>query len=141
MKRGRKSAADLSVARPENAGSVESLAPPPKELKPEAQALWRQIVASRPAAFYGPGDLPLLREYCHTTATLLPRVNSTLEADADTRLLDARDKLCRLAASLAGKLRICVSSRTRPDVASMRDSVAVGPTNKPWGDACGKPWE
>jgi hypothetical protein len=91
-----------------------------------ASALWSDILNSRRHRFYSPGDLPLLREYSYTVAMLLPRVNAALEDDADFKRLDARDKLVRLAGSLAGELRICVSSHRRPDTAKMRDSVREG---------------
>ena len=76
-------------------------------------------------------SLPLLREYCLNVATLIPRVNEIMaEGSVDLELLKARDGLVRQALSLAGKLRICVSSRTRPDVASMRESTPSTPP--PW---------
>ena len=126
--RGRKRAIDPGK-QPETS-EVQPLAPPPSALDAEASALWRSIVASRPWDFFTPGDLPLLREYCHTTATLLPRINRLVEEGFDTTTLDARDKLVRQAAALAGKMRLCVSSRTRPDTAAMRDSVQL--LQPPW---------
>ena len=127
--RGRKSAASLET--PRLTASVQSFAPAPDLLKPEAQALWRSIIASRPHNFFSPGDLPLLREYCQDVATLIPRINEIMaEGSIDLELLKARDGLVRQATSLAVKLRICVSSRTRPDVASMRDSMPSTPP--PW---------
>ena len=128
-KRGRKSAAEMATPRP--TASVQSFAPVPNALKPEAQALWRSIIGNRPPGFYHPGDLPLLREYVHTVATLLPRINEIMaEGNIDLEILKARDGLVRQAASLACRLRICVSSRTRPDAAVMRDSVDRSPP--PW---------
>lgn len=130
-KRGRPSQGDLSVV-----GGVSRLppVPAPAELPKAAKELWDAIVKGRPHNFYSAGDLPLLREYCLTAAVLIPQINTAFDNDdcIDMRLLDARDKLIRLATSLAGKLRIVVSSRTRADTANMRDSVVAGP--KPWED-------
>ena len=128
-KRGRKSAADVETVP--TTATVQSLAPAPDVLKPEAQALWRLIVGNRAPGFYSPGDLPLLREYVHTVSTLIPRINEIMaEGNVDLELLKARDGLVRQATSLAVKLRICVSSRTRPDTASMRDTIDRYPP--PW---------
>ena len=136
QKRGRKSQADLMVA-PKDAEA--SYIPPPKDLDAKARVLWQQIVKERPAGFFGAGDLPLLREYCHTTEVLLPRMNRMLERRGgpngtailvDASTIRARNELVKLAASLAGKLRLCVSSRTRPDTAGMRDSLRK--SNPPW---------
>ena len=124
--RGRKSAASLET--PRLAATVEPFAPAPDVLEPEAQALWRSIIASRPHNYFSPGDLPLLREYCHDVATLIPRINAIMaEGSVNLEMLKARDGLVRQATSLAGKLRICVSSRTRPDTAGMRESVSNNP--------------
>ncbi len=124
--RGRKSA--FSRVTPEPLREVE-VPNPPEILEPAARVLWEAIVESRPPKFFASADLPLLREYCHTIETLVPIANAAI-SDGDLKALDTRDKLVRLAASLAGKLRLCVSSRTRPDTASMRDSVRSSPP--PW---------
>jgi len=127
--RGRRSAADLET-RPIG-GTVERLAPAPDALEPDAKALWRRIVEERRHDYFSAADEPLLREYCHTVATLLPKVQKLSEEEFDTQVLDARDKLVRQAAALARSLRLCVSSRTRPDTAAMRDSVSPRP-RPPW---------
>lgn len=122
--RGRKSTAErLTSVTP----TERVFAPPPKRLDENAAELWESIIASRPVGFYGPGDLPLLREYCYNLETLLPRLTKLIEEEYDPSVMSVRDKLVRQTASLAVKLRICVSSRTRPDVASMKNSLQVGP--------------
>jgi hypothetical protein len=68
----------------------------------------------------------------YTAATLIPRVNRLVEQEFDPKTLEARDKLVRLAESLSMKLRLCVSSRTRPDTAAMRDSAIEPQRPKPW---------
>ena len=128
-KRGPKSAAEKEA--PVLTASVQPFAPAPDVLEPEAQALWRSIIGGRPHDYFSSGDLPLLREYCHDVATLVPRINELLvESGVNLDLLKARDSLVRQATALARSLRINVASRTRPDTAGMRDSVQQGP--KPW---------
>ena len=127
MKRGRQSAAEASVI----AFSADRPDPPPPDtLASEARALWRDIVRSRPPGYFGPGDLPLLEEYCRDMGTLVPGLNRVLDNAFDLEALTARDRLIRQAATLAGKLRLCVSARTRPDSASTRDAAMTGP--RPW---------
>lgn len=127
-KRGRKSQADLTIAPADNSPYV----PPPSELSAPARVLWQSIVRERRQDFFSAGDLPLLREYCHSVAVLIPRVNKLVEKEFDPRTLDARDKLVRQAASLAVRLRICVSARTRGDTAKIRNSMNRG--IPPWLD-------
>jgi hypothetical protein len=91
--------------------------------------LWRAIVEQRPSDFFSAGDLPLLREYVHTCATLLPLANAAIERDFGPKMLDSRDRLIKSMALLATRLRLCVSARTRPDTAKMRDSVGAGPVD------------
>jgi len=52
-----------------------------------------------------------------SAGTIMPVMGGSIRAIIDTE-------------SLAMKLRLCVSSRTRPDTASMRDSVKP---RDPWG--------
>jgi len=93
-KPGRRSAADLQVVGSEDKPPVPGA---PEALEPAARSLWHSIVQSRPSGFFSPADLPLLREYCHTCAVLIPRVNRLVEEEFDPRTLDQRDKLVRLA--------------------------------------------
>jgi hypothetical protein len=85
--------------------------------------LWNAIVASRPPGFFSPADLPLLAEYCRVVGQFLPRLNEALAEDYSPILLSDRDSLIRQSLALARALRLCVSARTRPDTASMRDST------------------
>lgn len=126
--RGRQSAADAGTTLAFNARTPDP--PAPDTLAPDAQDLWRNIVRSRPPGYFGPGDRPLLAEYCRTMATFLPGINAVLRDSFDADMLAARDRLIRQAATLAGKLRLCVSARTRPDTASTRDAAQPGP--RPW---------
>lgn len=127
MQKGRKSAASLAVPSPQD----KYTPPEPPDMESEAQQLWRSIVEERVERFFSLGDLPLLQEYCLTMAVYLPRANQKLSDEFSKDNLEVRDKLLRAGTTLATKLRICVSSRTRSDTAGTRDSVAGRP-KKPW---------
>jgi phage terminase small subunit len=131
VKRGRKSAAALQSL---------ALAPmrkppsPPLELSAAATELWQSITNSLPADFFQPGDLPLLQAYCTATdrknqidAAVL-REGITLNGEAHPGLRISRDE-ASLMASLAVKLRLCQSSRTRPESASLK---AAHSGLRPW---------
>lgn len=129
--RGRKSAASLTVVR------VESLHKPPAvpgELAPGAATLWTQIIKSVPAEFFSPGDLPLLESYC-VSFDRKRRIDAQIlehglmyDGEVHPGLRISRDE-ASLMASLAVKLRLCQSSRTRPD-ASILNKVGTG--KRPW---------
>ena len=105
--------------------SVEPDLPAPDDLGSKAKALWHSNISDRPSGFFTAADLGLLREYCRIMETDIPKLRQQMgKKTADPKLYDAYDKMVRLSTSLARSLRLCVSSRTRPDTASMRDSVS-----------------
>jgi phage terminase small subunit len=130
-KRGRKSAAALQSL---------ALAPlrkppsPPSGLSPAATDLWQSITKSLPVDFFQPGDLPLLQGYCIATDrkdqidAAVMREGIVLNGEAHPGLRISRDE-ASLMASLAVKLRLCQSSRTRPESASLK-AAHSGP--RPW---------
>lgn len=129
--RGRKSAASLeSVVLP----NERKAPPPPTELTESAAKLWNDIVNSLPGDYFRAGDLPLLQAYC----TASDRKNKLDIAIAKEGLLyDGAPhpglKISReeasLMASLAVKLRLCQSSRTRPDSATLK---TANTGRRPW---------
>lgn len=129
--RGRKSSEAARFSG--NVTSIEGrkrVEPAPSWLEPKAKAVWDAIMKAHSLDFFGPADLPLLAEYCHTVAVLIPKVNEIVASDFGPATLDARDKLVRQSLSQATRLRLCVSSRKRADTAEMRDSVSWG--KPPW---------
>lgn len=130
-KRGRKSAAALqSIAL----ATLRKPPSPPSGLSPAAAELWQSITNSLPASFFQPGDLPLLQAYC-TAADRKNQIDAAvlregivLEGEAHPGLRVSRDE-ASLMASLAVKLRLCQSSRTRPESASLKVAHS-GP--RPW---------
>ncbi len=114
--RGRKTAGELAET---NGAAIDvTYEPPkaPKSLKAPAKKLWREIIVSRTPGFYGPGDLPLLEQYCYITMELIPKVRDRLDEKFSGDRFDTLNKTIARAEMLAKDLRICVSSRTRPDV-------------------------
>ena len=112
--------------------------PAPLEMGKDAIALWNNIAESLPADFFRAGDLPLLEAYV---------VSATRKRWVDSMVLDvgmilndqtphpglkiSRDE-ATLMASLATKLRLCQSSRTRPESASLNIINHAGNGKKPW---------
>lgn len=132
-KRGRASAASqLSLV----AASSARL-PAPDDLSDEAKAFWERIVASLPADYFRPSDVPLLHAY--VTA-------SELKAEADKAVkrngiiiggkANPAVKIALLQgaqlASLAVKLRLCPSTRMRAVSAKLREAHS---NRRPWEDA------
>ena len=128
-KRGRKSVAELTT------GTIADISRPkaPTGLDGSSAALWDKIVRRFKSNHFNDADLILLREFCHTSATLLPRMNSEFERHSSHDSLRARMALVKEAQQLATKLRLCVSARTRGDLASVRDAGAA-PLKRIWED-------
>lgn len=134
MKPGRESAASLSVV------PIESQRRTPKApagLTASAAKLWEDIAHSLHADFFRPGDLPLLEAYCVAAdrkrwidAEIL-RDGMILDGDPHPGLKMSRDE-AGLMATLAVKLRLCQSSRTRPDNGKLK---AAHSGARPWDDA------
>lgn len=131
----RKSAAALSVVRP----SPDARPDEPPDLSAEELALWREVVNSKPADWFGSDSVPVLKEYIRaamTCDTLAAAVNLALESRdlaevvmAD-KLLLARDRESRRVANLATKLRLTQQSRYTPQAAATADRKASGA--RPW---------
>mgnify|MGYP003543845082 FL=1 len=115
---------------------LKNMGPPaPRDLPLPSQALWAEIAGSLPSNYFTPGDLPLLHAYCLAS-------HHKAGADAlvlrDGLLIDGKVnpaiglsvKLAGSMAALSGKLRLCQSSRTRPESASLKKVMSAG--RKPW---------
>jgi phage terminase small subunit len=122
VKRGRKSAAELTTLR--LIGPAKP-SPAPADLPPEARATWTRIAAALPAGYLTPADEVLLHEF--VLAEHHKRLADALVASegliVDGKPHPAAKLSCQLAAvmaTLATKLRLCQSSRTRPESASLK---------------------
>ncbi|MGV8892347.1 MAG: hypothetical protein ACOH2K_05295 [Burkholderiaceae bacterium] len=129
--RGRKSAASLQTI------ALASLRKPPSTpagISQAAAELWQGITASLPVDFFRPGDLPLLQAYC-VAHDRKERIDAAILSDGllfdgvpHPGLRISRDE-AGLMASLAVKLRLCQSSRTRAESASLKTAHAG---KRPW---------
>ena len=128
----RKSAAALSVVRP----SPDVRPDEPPGLSAEERALWRAVVDSKPADWFGPDSVPVLKEYVRaavTCDTLDGMVRAALKSRDVTDMkaaLQMRDRESRRVAGLATKLRLTQQSRYTPHAAATAERKASG--TRPW---------
>ena len=129
--RGRKSAASLTVVA---LAPLRRLPKAPADLSKAAAELWDGIVRSLPADFFRPGDLPLLRAYCVATDrkaqvdAMVMEQGILFDGEPHPGLKISRAEAA-LMASLAVKLRLCQSSRTRSESAALKEANAG---KRPW---------
>ena len=109
--------------------------PPPADLPNEAAALWVSICASLEPDYFTTGDLVLLGALVRADYekrrcdALVQREGPIVDGRAHAAAKLSNQYAASLAA-LSGKLRLCQSSRTRPESAGLRKAVAGGP--RPW---------
>jgi hypothetical protein len=77
----------------------------PVDLSAAELELWRAIIASRKAGFFGPEVFPLIASYC-TTATMCEHIAARLrvEQGVDHEMLETYDRMTRSLSSLAEAL-------------------------------------
>ena len=137
-KRGRKSAAELSIVPvvPER----HKPAAPPNLTASEAE-IWKAVVADTPAGWFSAAQEPLLAAYCRHVATgnlLAAWINQerpdTLGAEAlrkYSRLLGMRLRETAAAVSVATKLRLTQQAQMHPRTAG-RAMAGDHSRTKPW---------
>ena len=134
--RGKRSGADLSIVP-----VIPTLREgPPAQLTQDEAVIWTSIVESLPPDWFRPSDVPLLAAYCQTAiqcqaaAEELRGSTLTLQTRQGRMyrnpLLDIQDAAARRLATLAGKLRLCPSSRMRAETAATKGRPIPG--RKPW---------
>lgn len=137
-KRGRKSAAEVAIAslRPAASDVTTALALPdaPYDLNDDEAAVWRSVVATKPADYFGPETQPMLAQYCRhvvgarAVANMVRVLNDMVAREERTekaaergatimsaakeldRLFKMRDRESRAMSSLAVKLRLTQSA-------------------------------
>lgn len=122
--------------------SIIPLSPADKRLQPSAElsemerSLWQNIVASKPADWFGADSAPVLREYvraavaCDHLARVVDRALAGDDLKALRQALNVRDQESRRLAILATKLRLTQQSRYTAQTAATADKKAGGP--RPW---------
>ncbi len=109
--------------------------PPPADLPPAAAALWCSICASVTPDYFARADLILLEALVRATLQkavcddLVSLEGLILEGKAHPAI-KLSIQLSASMAALSAKLRLCLSSRIRPESAGLRKAVAGGP--RPW---------
>ena len=141
-KRGRKSAAELSIV----AIDVDQYRPePPPELRGRAAHIWREIVSTLPAGWFTRSNEPLLLAYCrHITtaehlASMLDKVDRSLEPDGLKqldKLLGMRDRESKVALALARAMRLTQQAQMHPRTAAR--AMTNSGRQKLWDR---RPWE
>ena len=138
--RGRKSAAQLAVARVAPALS-ESRLPAPAHLSDAEQTVWLDTVNDQPANAFTPTHGPLLEQYCRhivqarILADEIMNFDRSWLADDDglkryDRLLSMQEREGRAASSLATRLRI---TRQAVDQQTIARAIVNAPkARKPW---------
>jgi len=142
-KRGRKSAADLSVAALLAQASTHDLLGAPLSLSDQEIGVWRDVVENHPEGTFTPIHAPLLEMYCRHVVQGRLIADEILNfkrewlADDDglkryDRLLAMQEREGRAASSLATRLRITRQATVDPKTAGRAHR------NQPQGR---KPWE
>lgn len=147
QKRGRPNPADVAVKDGKGqvvVGGFGSRVDPPADMTQDDQIeIWKEIVASEPAEFFGTAATKgLLRDYCRHRATCdkLSLIIEMFEADwlkakdgikRYAELCKVRDMEARAAGDKAVKLRLTNQSRWQPASAA-RAGNKVLEGRKPW---------
>jgi hypothetical protein len=122
-KRGRKSAAELSVISIDVARKPVE---PPPELKPQEAAIFREVVASCDPTHFRKSDLPMLAGFC--TATYLARFYAD-QIGEDPAAFKQYVEATKLQISLSTKLRLTPQARISAKAVG-RQQLREGPA--PW---------
>lgn len=108
---------------------------PPAGLPAPAVALWISICNALPGGFFTAGDLPLLASYClaahqKATADALVASEGLVVRNKPHAAIKVSMQLAGVMGAMASKLRLCQSSRTRPESAALKKALAMG--QRPW---------
>ncbi|MEF8701534.1 MAG: hypothetical protein V5B33_19940 [Candidatus Accumulibacter sp. UW20] len=121
-----KKGVSLAVAK---SGLLVQHPQPPEHLSDAATRLWISIVVNLPSSYFSPADLPLLEAYviAHDRKR---RLDAMIQAEGIVEkccghpaMAQSRAEAATMA-TLAGKLRLCQSARTRPDSAMLKHANA-----------------
>jgi hypothetical protein len=112
-------------------------APVPAELSEAEAAIWRDVVDSKPAEWFGPDSLPVLKEYCRAADMcdrLVPLVEKAMASGKGkdiVEILAVRNKEATRVAALATKLRLTQQSRYTPQASATANRKVAG-GKRPW---------
>ena len=101
---------------------------PPKHLGRQARALWRSIVASRPADYFAPGSTQLLESFVVASVAARELAPKIAAEPGDKDLAEALRRYSAIQATQATKLRLAVSSAIKPHAGKLTERAgAHGP--------------
>ncbi len=94
---------------------------PPAYLSRPARAIWREIVRSRPADYFGPGATHLLESFVVATVAVRELAPKIAADPCDKDLAEAFRRYSATAATAATKLRLAVSSAVKPHAGKLNE--------------------
>ncbi len=94
---------------------------PPKHLGRKARAMWREIVASRPADYFAPGSTQLLEVFVVTSVAARELAPKIAADPGDKDLAEAFRRHSAVMATMATKLRLAVSSAVKPHAGKLNE--------------------
>lgn len=135
--RGRKSAAGLATVTTLPSRMLE----PPESLAPDEVEVWAHVVATKEAAWWDAGSVPLLEQYCRAVVQarmLSGQVQQCAEAlQTEPDQLDTYKDLRRLQAQLSSEIialarSMRLSQQARYGARAASTGARKGTTRKPW---------
>ena len=94
---------------------------PPKHLSRRARAMWREIVASRPVDYFGPGATQLLESFVVAVLAARELAVAVEATPSDKAAIDAWLAVVKVETALATKLRLAVSSSIKPHAGKLNE--------------------
>ena len=137
--RGRKSSASLAIVTAIPGQRAEPLV----ELSSDESEIWRSVVSTKPAEWFGADSFPLLANFCRHTirqrllSEQINQFDTTCLTDEDglkrfDLLLKMSDRESKAVAMVATKLRLTQQSRYTPQAAATANKNTA--KRKPWED-------
>jgi phage terminase small subunit len=142
----RASQASLTVLRPAVDGKASRL-DPPSDLSAKERKLFTTIVSASTVEHLRASDLPLLCEYVRVVIGAEQAAAKVVETGGPVIISGpdgvgqtnpwflVRERLAKRMMTLAMRLRLCPSARTRPEVVARRAGYGSGPSAydlRPW---------
>ncbi len=114
----RLSADDRAAAAWRAGGAVPR---PPKHLSRPARAMWREIVASRPADYFAPGSTQLLESFVVASVAARELAPKIAADPGNKDLAEALRRYSAIQATQATKLRLAISSSIKPHAGKLAE--------------------
>src|SRR5688572_17988830 len=83
---------------------------PPRGMSPQARRIWQEIVADRPADWFRPGSLQLLRQFCEVSVAQHAALADLTAAPDDDDVVARVKTLAGILNATSIKLRLSVQA-------------------------------